>query len=393
MRPVLALWLTLRLLLGAQAAFLSALRPITDVEKLPPQSLSIRADPWLWLERWFLAPWHRWDAEWYLRILATGYGAGDGTTQFHPLFTWVTQPFTWLGMAPLLALLLVSSLSGIGFLWVFHRLAALDRTPDQASFATMFLLAFPVSVVLFAPYTEALFLLLASLSLLAARKDRWGWAGLWAGLAILTRQQGIFLAFPLAYLLWKACPLWPPGNLRANVRAWVGMVWLPVGELILLAHRWRLGDLRPVFDSFQDLVYSLLISSSADRVVPEQAFLPPWELGSLVMRQLAAEPDLDLVVNVVGAAVFLVLLVVAWRRVGTAERVYCLVILLVSFSYYTGSQHPLMGLLRHSYLAFPIFLGAADVLTRSWQRMTAIGSGLLGMWILLMGYVWHAWVP
>lgn len=393
MRVALAFWLTLRLLLGAQAAYLSALRPITPLERMPPHAFAFSTDSWLWIERWILAPWQRWDAEWYLRILETGYQAGNGTTQFHPLFTWVARPLTWMGMSDLLALLVVSSLSGIGYLWVFHKLAALDRTPDQASFATMFLLAFPVSMVLFAPYTEALFLLLASATLLAARKGRWGWAGLWAGLAVLTRQQGIFLAFPLAYLLWNSRPFWPLKTCRANVRAWAGLIWIPVGELILLAHRWRLGDLSPAFDSLQNLVYSVLISSSADRVVPMQAFQPPWKVATLAIRQLAAAPDFDLVVNLAGAAVFVVLLVVAWRRMRAAERLYCVVILLVSFSYYTGPQHPLMGLLRHSYLAFPLLMNSADAITRPWQRLTAVGLGLLGMGVLLIGYVWHAWVP
>jgi len=132
MSAVLALWLTLRLLLGAQAAFLSVGRPLTAIERLPPESFALTSDPWLWLERWVLAPWHRWDADWYVRILTSGYGVGDGTTQFHPLFIWVVQPLTWLGLSPLLAILLVSSVSGLGFLWVFHELAARDRSPALA---------------------------------------------------------------------------------------------------------------------------------------------------------------------------------------------------------------------------------------------------------------------
>ena len=94
----------------------------------------------------------------------------------------------------------------------------------------------------------------------------------------------------------------------------------------------------------------------------------------------------------VGAAVFVALLVVAWRRMDVAERLYCLVILLVSFSYYTGPQHPLMGLLRHCYLAFPLFWAGADTLQRGWQRLAAVGMGIVGMAVLAAGYVLEAWI-
>jgi len=228
---------------------------------------------------------------------------------------------------------------------------------------------------------------------MAARKCRWGWAGLFGGLAVLTRQQGLLLAVPLVYMLWRSRPLWPWEALRRNLRAWGGLSWLPVGFLIVLLHRWRLGDLRPVFDSLQGFAYSFVISSSADHVVPVQAFLPPWELAMLVMGQLTTTPDLDLIINLSGAGVFVALLVIAWRHMDGAERSYCLVIFLVSFSYYTGPQHPLMGLLRHCYLAFPLFWGAAEAFTRPWQRLAAIGLGLMGMGVLQVAYVWQAWVP
>ena len=53
-------------------------------------------------------------------------------------------------------------------------------------------------------YSEALFLLLAVATFLAAERGRFGWAGVLAGLAMLTRSQGIALLPALAWFVWRS---------------------------------------------------------------------------------------------------------------------------------------------------------------------------------------------
>lgn len=74
-------------------------------------------------------------------------------------------------------------------------------------------------------------------------------------------------------------------------------------------------------------------------------------------------------------------------------RIYSVLITLVSFSYYTGPTHPYMGLLRHLYLAFPVFIGAAPILNRPWKRALTLGLSFIGSMYLVMVYVLEAWVP
>jgi hypothetical protein len=74
-------------------------------------------------------------------------------------------------------------------------------------------------------------------------------------------------------------------------------------------------------------------------------------------------------------------------------RLYILIIYLVAFSYYTGPVHPYMGLPRHMWLAFPIFLGIGPRVQKSWKRIGAVAIGMLLMGTLLIQYVLESWVP
>jgi hypothetical protein len=388
---ILGFWIVLRLFSGMLALVASTFRPVLPIEFQPIENFSLFQDPWLWFDRFVLVPWQRWDANWYLHILSSGYQAGNGTTQFHPLFIGLAKILSGLGFDELFSLMLVSSLSGVGFVWIFYRQVLEKSSIDQARFATLFLLVFPVSIVLFAPYTEALFLLVSASGLWAAKRANWGWAGLLMGLAVLTRQQGIFLVFPLFYLLWKSHPLWPV-SFRVKWSAWAAFLWIPAAQLLWFVYRGRLGDLDWDFSSIQSLIYSAIISKSAHQVVPEQAFFPPWQIVNIVIQKLGTSPDLDLLINVVGGIVFIGLFFLAWPHLDGADRILCLVFLIVSFSYYTGPSHPLMGLLRHCYLAFPLFYGAAKNWQKPWQRLVVISISLVGMFILTFGYVFEAWV-
>ena len=152
---IILLWLVLRVLTSLRAALLSPQRPITDIEKaipLWPPSFPIP----VWLERTLLAPWERYDAVWFKRIVTLGYLADDGTAQFHPLYPLLATPPTRLGIHPMLSMLLVSSLFSVLLIIFFERLAQLDLRTEQAHTSTLLLVSFPVSFILFAPYTEAL---------------------------------------------------------------------------------------------------------------------------------------------------------------------------------------------------------------------------------------------
>ncbi|MBN2147166.1 MAG: glycosyltransferase family 39 protein [Anaerolineales bacterium] len=388
--------LVLRIITSLWAAVVSPIRPLTPVEQIvsiwPPTTPMT-----VWLERVFLAPWLRWDANWYLRIITQGYRAGDGTANFQPLFPWLATPFFRLGFNPILSLLLISSIAAIMLVLIYYKLARLDMDIEQARISLLLLGVFPVTFILFAPYSESLFLLWAVLCLYWSRMHKWWLAGLAGALAALTRQQGIVLAFPLALELWqntRHSKNDDASNHRPRWHDWMAVILIPTGLAIWIGYRALFMSDRIINpDSFQTLIYSLLISPSTNQVVPIQAFLWPWEALKSAIDKLSQSPDLDTGFNLLVAVLFLVVLVISWRKMRPSYRIYAIAITLISFSFHTGPIHPYMGLPRHLILAFPVFLGAAPALNKPWKRLTTVAVGAFGNLFALTLYVLEAWVP
>lgn len=378
--------LGLRLVSGLWLAWVGSLRPFTPLEQRV--GLWPLHAPFLeWLARTFLAPWQRWDVGYYLRIVTQGYAATDGTAQFHPLYPWLAWPWVRLGMDPLLALLLVSTVAAVVFLaaldvWLSERLGASSAQRVVRAFVFSPLMAF-----LLFPYTEPLFLTLAVLTLLALQRGRWAWAGLGAALATFTRQQGVLLLVPIAWTLWTR-------RRELRWRAWWSLLGAPLAWVGWVLYRaLALGDWQPGLGSFQELVYSVLISRSHEKVVPEQAFLWPWEALRRAVGQMLAAPDVDMGLNAALAVGMVALLILAWRRLTGAEKGYALAVIGVSFAYYTGQVHPYMGLPRHMALAFPLVLGMERLTRRPWQRVVWSVVGALGLLLVVAVYGLRAWVP
>ena len=387
---LLAVWLLLRVSTLMMAALNSALCPQTDIEKAvqawPPSAPYTR-----WFERILLAPWDRWDAAYYLSIIKSGFQAGNGTTQFHPLYPWLATPIVWLFGHPMLGLLGLSSLAGACLTLAFYRLARMDMACSEASFSTMLLLTAPLSFALFAPYTESLFLLFSVLCLHSLRQNRWMTAGTLGALATLTRPQGLLLVLPMCWEIRRMAG----GTWRAvlrNQRALLSLGLIPVSMLGWVLYRaFALGDFKLEASSPKALLISLLLSPSAHQVVPNQTFTWPWKALWMALSRVS-EPDTA--VDLIAGTAFLVLACLAWRNMRACYKIYVLAIIMLSFSYHTGPVHPFMGLPRHLLLAFPIFIGLGPVFVRPWSRLLVVTSGALGMFFLLTLYVLlPGWVP
>jgi hypothetical protein len=154
-----------------------------------------------------LSPLARWDAVWFLRVAAHGYGGANVTFfPLYPLLVRVAAGGSGSPAALLVASYLVSLASFAGALYLLHRLVMLELGPEHARPALLTLALFPAALFFGAPFSESLFLLLSVAVFYAARRGRFDWAGVAAGLASATRAAGIALVVPLAILWWRSRP-------------------------------------------------------------------------------------------------------------------------------------------------------------------------------------------
>ena len=342
-----------------------------------------------------LTVWERWDTLYYMRIASAGYSATDGTTTFHPLFPWLAKPFSLLGGPPVIGLLLVSSCATLVLYLVFERLASLDHNSVKARTATFLFAFWPVSYVLYLPYSESLWLLFAVLCFLYARQDRWWAAGLTGALATLTRQQGLFLLAPLVWELF-ATEGYDFKRTLKHWRSWLPFFLIPGAYLGWILYRTRvLEGVRADFSSLSNFISSTLISPASHIVVKDHAFMWPWQAAYLAIQRAFSlsyvNPWMDLALG----ALFLLLIVLAWRGMRTSYRIYVVVIAVVSFSFHTGmtpTGGAYLSLPRHLLLAFPVFIGLASRFERR-RLWIVIIPGLAVMTFLLFGYFWVRLVP
>jgi len=345
-----------------------------------------------WLEKYFLGPLQHWDTAWYVQIVTQGYQANDGTAQFHPLYPLLAAGPTALGLNPVLGLLLISSAAGLAGGYWFQKLAALDFSVEEVKTSLILFFFWPVSFVLFIPYTEALFLLCSVLCLYFARQQKWWLAGLLGALAVLTRQQGILLVIPLAWELWEICQR----DFRLALRRvwdWCGVGLIPLGNLGWIIYRaFILNDFNGAVLTPSDIIYRVLISPSSEHVVTFRIMLP-WQALGIGVQKLVNDPDVDIWTNLTLALLFLLFSAAAWPHLRLSYRLYTLAVVTISLAYQTGYIHPYMGLVRHLWLAFPVFMGLGRALSSAWQRLLYVSLGLVGGIFLMGMYVLEAWVP
>jgi Gpi18-like mannosyltransferase len=168
---------------------------------------SMDAGKWQFSSNPLINMWSRWDAGWYLSIAEKGYSYHPGApcnVNFAPLYPMLIGGVCRLFHGHshtdmLLTGIILSNIAlilAVTFLYLLMRLDFDERTSSRSA---LFLLVFPSSLFLSAVYPESLFLAMSLTAFYCVRKGRWGLAGLFGGLAALTRPYGIILVFPFLY--------------------------------------------------------------------------------------------------------------------------------------------------------------------------------------------------
>lgn len=237
--------------------------------------------------------------------------------------------------------------------------------------AVLYLAVFPASFFLFAAYTEAPFLLAAVLSLRAARRRSWVWAGFWGGAAALTRLTGALMLVPLAYAAWAA---WRDDGDR---RGWVAVGITLLAVLIFPLYVWTAYRLPP---------WTPWLAQTAR--FQGWIALPGANLVEAGRRLAAGEGFLSDLLDLGFILVFLACAWPVWKRLRPIYAWYYLPLLglyLVRIS----DMQPLLGTARYVLALFPAFMVLAEwggrrrvhraIVYASWAGLLFM-SGQFALW-------------
>jgi hypothetical protein len=316
--------------------------------------------------------WERFDALWFLRIADAGYRTSDGSAAFFPGYPIAIRAASLvLGGRPFAAAMLVSNASMFGAMCVLYFLTSSELSKRIARTTVLYVAIFPTSFFLFAPYSEALFLLLSVTAFWAARRNRWGLAALAGAAAALTRNVGLLL---VPALLVEALQQRQEEGGRLLPRL-AGAGAAAGGTFAYLAYwGWRTGDwLTP-----------LTVQQGWQRT-PEFPLWTVWRGTSEAFRWIGTFPggyhlvDWLIVVTMLAGAAY------ATVRFRPTFSVYVWLSLLIPLSY-VFEPRPLMSLPRFALVMFPLFWAMADASERGLVPKTAVvgvSAAGLGMLALL----------
>lgn len=144
-----------------------------------------------------LRDWYHWDVIRFEKIAVHDYSNADPTrAAFFPLYPWLEHEVALLlhiHRSFFLAGMLISNIAFLGTLIVLYRFVEVEFDRDTAGRTALYLAVFPTALFFFAAYNESLFLFFLLLSFYAMRHRSWWLAGLFGGLATLTRSIGMAL--------------------------------------------------------------------------------------------------------------------------------------------------------------------------------------------------------
>ncbi|MGZ5338724.1 MAG: mannosyltransferase family protein [Thermoleophilaceae bacterium] len=343
-----------------------------------------------------VSPLARWDAVWYLRIADSGYGGSDTRSAFFPLYPLLVRALAMpLGGTPsalLVAAYAVALAAFVAALALLYRLVALELGRPLARPALLLLAVFPAAVFFSAPYAESLFLALAVGAFLAARTDRWAWAGACAAGAAATRSAGVLLLLPLA-MLW-----WDSRGRRARDAAWLALAPLGLAAYALFLGLSEGDALR--FLDVQDAwsrELTVPLAGAWDGLVAAWDGLRQLASGqkqTVYFEAAAGDPYRIAATNLMlfGTLVFAVAACVGvLRRLPAAYGAWVALSLALPLTFPVKPQ-PLMSLPRFVAVLFPIFMWLALWCEerRATERVAALSAVGLGLFTAQYAS-WH-WV-
>ncbi len=339
-----------------------------------------------------VAPAARWDSVWFLDIAHDGYREATRAA-FFPVYPSLARAAGWLFGSALVGGIVVSVLASVVGLAALHRLTAIELGEGPARATVVLLACFPGALFLSAVYSEGLFLALSVGALLAARTERWAWAGALGGLAAGTRSAGVVLLVPLALLWWSASPR------RPRDLAWLALVPAGLGVFCLALAASGLDGLAPFHAQevwfrhfagpFVGAWDGTVAAFDGARQLLSGARTPVYFSEAGGDPYIAAAHNLELFVALVAA---IPALVGVFRRLPPAYGLYTVAALALPLSWPVRPQ-PLMSLPRFELVLFPLFMWLGWWAARGRGRLAVLAVALLAVQALAAAEfaTWH-WV-
>jgi Mannosyltransferase (PIG-V) len=151
----------------------------------------------------FLQMWSRWDANHFVIVAEHGWSGPIAEparpAAFFPLYPLCMRAFMALGLPPIAAGLIVSTVATYIACVFLMKLADAELGEGNGRRAALYLLLFPTAVFLAAPYSESLFLAGAIPAFYLARQRRWLMASVPTAVAMGARAAGMFLLAGLVF--------------------------------------------------------------------------------------------------------------------------------------------------------------------------------------------------
>jgi hypothetical protein len=319
--------------------------------------------------------WARWDTEWFVKIAEHGYGAAPGAAAYFPLYPSLMALLggAFGGHYVLAGVVIALVATYISFL-LLHGIARDRLGPEGARRAVLYLAIFPLSLFLQAVYSESLFLMLTLAAFVLAERRKFGWAGVAAGLALLTRSSALALVPSLVLLAWP--------SRRALAKLVPGLALFAVFPLLLWS---SLGD-----------PWAWL---SAQKQMWGRQLSPLGPLGGIwwgLTRWHPVNTDKlhSITVNLECWAfllLFAFLSVIAWKRFGAPYGLFAALSLALPLSV-PSARWPLESLPRFGLVVFPFFLALAVLGERPRVNSTIIVASALLLGIFIVQWTQYEWV-
>lgn len=318
-----------------------------------------------------------WDGQWYISLIRDGYPRSvpahitylqsEARAAFFPVFPLLARMFDRILPGGDAAAALVLNLIVGGFLIVALGRLAVDWCGPRVAKRTMMLAAlFPGSYVLTFAYSEAIFLLLAVLSMLSWHRHRYITAGLFAAAATASRPNGVALVIAYAIgaiLLIRAHRTW-----RSIITPLVAPLGLIVVQLYI---GWR-ADEPKVWFRVQSEAWGEGFSFGATAI---------RRVGQFFLHPLSSPSNVITVLSLISLAIGLTAL---WRaRLPAYAATYSLAISLIMLLPETVTARP-----RFVYSAFPLIVAVVVAWPKRWNHdlwmllMALCGAALFGLSVL-----------